>query len=144
MCAGYCELESWQTLHAPYELLVLGGSTFLGVAHTIGFAVHAVIVVRKRQPARVKVRWTIATAVATLAAGVAFLVRAPRLLPGVRDDRELRTVRGVRGDRRARGADGAPAGYQLELTHTAPPPDVGTIATSVFGCSLRRVHRNTA
>ena len=83
LCSGWCELETWQTLHAPYELLVLGGSTFLGVAHTIGFAVHAVIVVRKQQPARVKVRWTIATAVATLAAGVAFLVRAPRLLPGV-------------------------------------------------------------
>jgi hypothetical protein len=78
MCADYCQLESWQSLKAPYELLVLGGSTFLGVAHTAAFAIHA-----WRRPERAKVRWTIATAVATVAVGVAFLVRAPGRLPGL-------------------------------------------------------------
>lgn len=78
VCEQYCQLESWQTLKAPYELLVLGGSTFLGVAHTAGFAIHG-----WRRPERVKVRWTIATAIATVGVGIAFLVRAPRLLPGL-------------------------------------------------------------
>jgi hypothetical protein len=78
MCADYCQLESWQSLKAPYELLVLGGSTFLGVAHTAGFALHA-----WRRPARAKVRWTIATAVATVAVGIAFVVRTPGRLPGL-------------------------------------------------------------
>jgi len=78
MCADYCQLESWQSLKAPYELLVLGGSTFLGVAHTAGFAIHG-----WRRPARAKVRWTIATALATIAIGVAFCVRTPRRLPGL-------------------------------------------------------------
>jgi hypothetical protein len=78
MCADYCQLESWQTLKAPYELLVLGGSTFLGVAHTAGFAIHA-----WRRPERAKARWTLATALATIAFGVAFVVRTPHLLPGM-------------------------------------------------------------
>ena len=78
VCERYCQLESWQTLKAPYELLVLGGSTFLGVAHTAGFAIHG-----WRRPARAKVRWTIATALATIAIGVAFCVRTPGRLPGL-------------------------------------------------------------
>ncbi len=78
VCTDYCQLESWQTLKAPYELLVLGGSTFLGVAHTAGFAIHA-----WRRPQRAKVGWTIGTALATIAIGIAFLVRTPQLLPGM-------------------------------------------------------------
>lgn len=78
MCADYCQLETWQSLKAPYELLVLGASTFLGVVHTAGFAIHG-----WRRPQRAKVRWTIATALVTIGLGVAFLVRAPRLLRGM-------------------------------------------------------------
>jgi hypothetical protein len=78
VCADYCQLESWRALKAPTELLLLGGSTFLGVAHTAGFAIHA-----WRRPARAKVVWTIATALATVAIGAAFCVRAPGRLPGM-------------------------------------------------------------
>ena len=78
MCADYCQLESWQSLKAPYELLVLGGTTFLGVVHTAGFALHA-----WRRPGRAKVRWTIGTALVTIGIGIAFVVRAPRRLPGM-------------------------------------------------------------
>ena len=78
MCTDYCQLESWQSLKAPYELLVLGGSTFLGVAHTAGFAIHA-----WRRPQRAKVRWTVATAVVTVALIAAFVVRTPGRLPGL-------------------------------------------------------------
>jgi hypothetical protein len=80
MCADYCQLETWQTLHAPFPLLALGGLTGVGLIKVIVFAVHALVV---KDKARVKVRWTLATAVITLGLGVAFVIRAPRLLPGM-------------------------------------------------------------
>jgi hypothetical protein len=80
MCADYCRLETWDTLRAPFELLLLGAGTGLGLIKMIAFAIHALAVTDK---ARVKVRWTIATAAMTIVLGTAFIVRAPWLLPGM-------------------------------------------------------------
>jgi hypothetical protein len=80
MCADYCRLETWRTLKAPMELFVLGGLTGAGIIKLIVFAVHALLV---KDKARVKVRWTIATAAITLALAAVFVVRAPQRLPGM-------------------------------------------------------------
>ena len=82
MCADYCEVKSWSDLHAPSELLWLGGLTLLGAIHTIGFSVHALVQLHRDRRERIRVRWTIASAVSTIIPGVIFLVRAHTLLRG--------------------------------------------------------------
>ena len=82
MCSDYCEVHTWSDLHAPSELLWIGGLTVLGIVHTVGFAIHAVVQVRRGRHERVRRAWTIASAVSTIVPGVIFLVRAKAALPG--------------------------------------------------------------
>ena len=82
MCADYCRVVSWSDLHAPRELLWLGGLTILGIVHTVGFAIHAIVQVRGGRRDRVKRAWTIASAASTLVPGIIFLVRAKAALRG--------------------------------------------------------------
>jgi hypothetical protein len=82
MCADFCELKSWSDLHAPAELLWLGGLTLLGAIHTIGFSVHALVQVHRGRRERIRTGWTIASAASTIIPGAIFLVRAHTLLRG--------------------------------------------------------------
>ena len=82
MCADYCEVKTWSDLHAPAELLWLGGLTLLGAIHTLGFAIHAIVKARRGQHDKIRVGWTIASAASTVVPGVIFLVRARAALPG--------------------------------------------------------------
>ncbi|MBV8758880.1 MAG: hypothetical protein JO257_16455 [Deltaproteobacteria bacterium] len=82
MCADYCEVKSWGDLHAPAELFWLGGLTLLGAIHTIGFAIHAIVQAHRGRLDKIRVGWTIASAVTTLVPGAIFLVRAQSALRG--------------------------------------------------------------
>lgn len=82
MCADFCEVKSWSDLHAPGELLWLGGLTLLGAIHTIGFSIHALVQLHRNRRERIRVGWTVASAVSTIIPGVIFLVRAHTLLRG--------------------------------------------------------------
>jgi len=82
MCTDYCQVQTWSDLHAPREMLWLGGLTVLGIVHTVGFAIHAIINVRRGRRERVRRAWTIASAASTIVPGVIFLVRAKAALPG--------------------------------------------------------------
>src|SRR6478672_10836188 len=63
MCPDLCPLDTWQALHAPDELLLLGGFTGVGLIKMIVFAMHALVV---KDKTRVKVKWTLATAAITI------------------------------------------------------------------------------
>ncbi|HSN27232.1 MAG TPA: hypothetical protein VLT45_13140 [Kofleriaceae bacterium] len=84
MCTDYCEVKSWSALHAPAELFWLAGLTLLGALHTIGFAIHALVQLRRDRRDKIRVGWTIASAASTLVPGAIFLVRAGAALPGER------------------------------------------------------------
>ena len=80
-CSDFCEVKTWSDLHAR-ELFWLGGLTLLGAIHTIGFAIHALVQVRRDRRERIRVGWTIASAISTIVPGVIFLVRASAQLRG--------------------------------------------------------------
>jgi hypothetical protein len=82
MCTDYCQVQSWSDLHAPSELLWLGGLTMLGIVHAVGFALHAIVQVHRGRRERVKRAWAIASAASTIVPGVIFVVRAKAGLPG--------------------------------------------------------------
>jgi len=82
LCDGFCEVKSWTDLHAPRELFWLSGLTLLGAIHTISFSVHALVQLHRDRRERIRVGWTVASAVSTLVPAAIFLVRAHTLLRG--------------------------------------------------------------
>jgi hypothetical protein len=70
-----CTVKTWLDVHAPADITLLGLGGFLFGIKTFALAIHAFVMVVKREPVRIRRRWLLASAAIAVACSIGFLAR---------------------------------------------------------------------
>jgi hypothetical protein len=75
VCTPICALKTWDKLRAPGSVMWSGLIAFLFGLKAVALGAHAFAMVLKREPARIKRKWLLASSAITVVACVGFLAR---------------------------------------------------------------------
>ena len=70
-----CTVKTWLDVHAPTDITVLGLGGFLFGIKTFALAIHAFVMVVKRQPQRIRRKWLLASSAIAVVCSIGFMAR---------------------------------------------------------------------